>query len=72
MKAKRYDVRATAHLAGQKLRPDKADRLVLQCEACPKPVRSKRKPVRWDRLGALFGIGGAELQAAWRAERERE
>ena len=60
------------HLAAQKLRSEKADRLVLACESCPKPVRSKRKPIRWDRLGALFGIAGAELQEAWRAERERE
>ena len=60
------------HLAAQKLRSEKADRLVLACESCPKPVHSKRKPIRWDRLGALFGIAGAELQEAWRAERERE
>ena len=72
MKTRAYDVRATAHLAAQKLRSEKADRLVLACESCPKPVRSKRKPIRWDRLGALFGIAGAELQEAWRAERQRE
>ena len=71
MKTRAYDVRATAHLAAQKLRSEKADRMVLACESCPKPVRSKRKPIRWARVAAALGVDADELRGAIESERRR-
>ena len=71
MISRAYEARATASLASTKLRAHKADRLVLQCESCPKPVRSKRKPIRWPRVAAALGVDADELRGAIESERRR-
>ena len=71
MVSRSYEARATAALAATKLRADKADRLVLQCENCPPAVRSKRKPIRWPRVAAALGVDADELRGAIESERRR-
>ena len=66
-----YEARATAALAATKLRPNKGDRLVLQCESCPPAVRSKRKPIRWPRVAAALGVDADALRSAIESERRR-
>ena len=79
MVARPYAVASTAHRYAEKLRPDKADRLVLACEQCPPTAPSKRRPMRWATVArAVAAAIGAEpaavraaLAAALAAERER-
>ena len=71
MVARSYEARATAAKAATKLRADKADRLVLQCESCPPAVRSKRKPIRWPRVAAALGVDADALRSAIESERRR-
>ena len=71
--------RTTAHRAATKLRPDKADRVVLACTECPPTRPSKRRPPRWATVARQVAAAvGAEpaavrvaLAAALAAERER-
>ena len=59
--------------------PDKADRLVLQCEQCPEPRRSRRRAPRWARVAreVVEAVGAdpravrSALEAALAGERER-
>ena len=60
MVGRRYAVPSTAHRYAEKLRPDKADRLVLACTECPVTKPSKRRPTRW---GAVARAVAAELGA---------
>ena len=74
-----YAVPSTAHRYAEKLRPDKADRLVLACTECPVTVASTRRPPRWATVarqvaaavGAEPAAVRAALAAALAAERER-
>ena len=74
-----YAVASTAHRYAEKLRPDKADRLVLGCTECPTTRPSKRRPPRWatvarqvaTAVGAEPAAVRAALAAALAAERER-
>ena len=52
MVARPYAVPSTAHRYAEKLRPDKADRLVLACEACPPSRRSRRRVPSMARVAA--------------------
>ena len=79
MVARPYAVASTAHRYAEKLRPDKGDRLVLACEACPTTRPSKRRPMRWATVARQVAAAvGAEpaavrraLATALAAERER-
>ena len=79
MQATRFTDRTVAHRWAARKRPDRADRLVLACEACPQPQRSRRRPPAWGRIArdvaAAFGLPAAEvrqaLAAAQAADRER-
>ena len=79
MVARPYAVASTAHRYAEKLRPDKADRLVLACEQCPTTTPSKRHPPRWATVarqvaaavGAEPSAVRAALDAALTAERQR-
>ena len=74
-----YAVASTAHRYAEKLRPDKGDRLVLACEACPPTAPSKRRPPRWATLARQVAAAldadpaavRAALATALAAERER-
>ena len=74
-----YAVASTAHRYAEKLRPDKGDRLVLACEACPPTAPSKRRPPRWatvaravaQAVGAEPAAVRAAFDAALDAERQR-
>ena len=71
--------RTTAHRWAAKQRPDKADRLVLQCEQCPPSRPSKRRTPRWAtvarQVAAAVGADPAAvrraLATAIAAERQR-
>ena len=71
--------RTTAHRWATKNRPNKADRLVLACEACPPTRPSKRRPMRWAtvarQVAAAVGADPAAVRAALAgalaAERQR-
>ena len=79
MVGRRYAVPSTAHRYAEKLRPDKADRLVLACTECPVTVASKRRPTRWAtvarqvaaELGAEPSAVRVALATALSAERQR-
>ena len=79
MVARPYAVASTAHRYAEKLRPDKADRLVLGCEQCPTTTPSKRRPPRWAtvarQVAAAVGAEPAAVRAALAgalaAERQR-
>ena len=68
MVARPYAVASTAHRYAEKLRPDKGDRLVLACEACPTTRPSKRRPMRWAtvarQVAAAVGAEPAAVRAA--------
>jgi hypothetical protein len=74
-----YSVASTAHRYAEKLRPDKADRLVLGCNECPVTRPSKRRPTRWAtvaravaaELGAEPSAVRAALDAALATEHQR-
>ena len=76
MVARPYAVASTAHRYAEKLRPDKADRLVLACTECPPSRRSKRRPVRWatvaGEVAAATGTDPVLIREALRAALERE
>ena len=71
-----YESRYTAKSVALRLRPAKTDRLVLACDGCPKPARSKAPSP-----GAVAGAVAADLDmevklvqvvlAAARAHRSR-
>ena len=79
MSTRPFAERTTAHRWATKQRPDKADRLVLACTACPSTRPSKRRPPRWATVarqvaaavGAEPAAVRAALAAALAAERER-
>ena len=76
MVARPYAVASTAHRYAEKLRPDKADRLVLACTECPPSRRSKRRPVRWstisEEVAAAAGADPAIIREALREALARE
>ena len=47
MATRRFEIQSTAHRWASAQRPEKGDRLVLSCEACPATKPSKRRPPRW-------------------------
>ena len=47
MASRSFTDRTTAHKWAARQRPEKGDRLILSCEACPVTKPSKRKPPRW-------------------------
>ena len=71
-----YASRSHASKVAAKLRPDKADRLVLQCEACPPTQRSRRRPPRWAKvaaeMAAALGADPADVRRALDAALEHE
>ena len=79
MVARPFADRSTAHRYAARMRPDKADRLVLACSECPETKPSKRRPPRWAtvaravaaELGANPGAVRRALATALAAERER-
>ena len=79
MRERVFDSRKTAHKAAVRLRLEVADRLVLQCEACPTSAPPRRRPPNWTRIAAdLAAAIGAdprvvrtELAAAREAEDRR-
>lgn len=75
LRPKAYNTRAAAHKAAALLRAAPADRLVLVCESCPRPVRARRRSaVRWRDIARAAGLPAAaatRLKAAYGAERRR-
>ena len=79
MSTRPFADRTVAHRWATKQRPDKADRLVLACTACPSTRPSKRRPPRWAtvaraiarQLGADPAAVRAALDTALAAERQR-
>ena len=77
---KPYASRSHAAKVAVRLRPDKADRMVRECEQCPCSQRSKRQQIRWnqvaDALAVKFGADRVTVRAALRdaigAERDRK
>ena len=47
MASRQFEIQSTAHRWAASQRPEKQDRLVLGCEACPATRPSKRRPPRW-------------------------
>ena len=67
---RRFDERRTATYWATQQRPSKGDRLVLVCESCPKPVRTRGPSVRAvvaavaDATGVDVAVVGRVLAAA--------
>ena len=72
----RFSDRTVAHRWAARKRPDRADRLVLACEACPQPQRSRRRPPAWGRFARdvadAFGLPAADVRQALAAAREAD
>ena len=72
MSSRRFEIQSTAHRWATGQRPEKGDRLVLGCEACPETRPSKRRPPRWGaiarRLAARFDWPASEVREALAAE----
>ena len=68
MSSRRFEIQSTAHRWASGQRPEKGDRLVLACEACPATRPSKRRPPRWAtiarRLAARFNWPAGEVREA--------
>ena len=79
MASRSFTDRTTAHKWATRQRPEKGDRLVLACEACPSTKPSKRRPPRWSvvarAVAEAFGLKPAavreRLAVALAAERGR-
>ena len=79
MRPRLFESRHTATKAARRLRSDAPDRLVLACEACPQPQRSRRRPPAWGRIArdvaAAVGLQAGDvrqaLATARAADRER-
>ena len=76
MTARPFTDRTTAHRWATKQRPDKGDRLVLACEACPPTRPSKRRAPRWAtvarQVAAAVGADPAAVRAALAAALDAE
>ena len=76
MKATKFADRTVAHRWAARQRPIKADRLVLACDACPQPQRSRRRPPAWGRiardLAAAVGLPIVEVRYALDEAREAD
>ena len=76
MKATKFQDRTVAHRWAARQRPDKADRLVLSCEECPRPARSRRRPPAWGRIArdvaAAVGLPVVDVRHALDEARERD
>ena len=70
MKTAKFNDRTVAHRWAARQRVEKADRLVMACEECPPPKRSRRKPPRpsviASKVAAALG-GGVNLGAIRKA-----
>ena len=76
MKATRFSDRTVAHRWAARQRANKADRLVLACEECPRPKRSRRRPPAWGRIArdvaAVVGLPVVDVRHALDEARERD
>ena len=72
MSSRRFEIQSTAHRWAAGQRPEKGDRLVLGCDACPATRPSKRRPPRWGSiargLAARFDWPASEVREALAAE----
>ena len=72
MSSRRFEIQSTAHRWAAGQRPEKGDRLVLGCDACPATRPSKRRPPRWGSiargLAARFDWPAGEVREALAAE----
>ena len=71
LQLRRFNDRTVAYRWAAERRVEKADRLVLACSRCPVSQRSRRRPMRWDRVAADVGVSARTLRAAVAAERRR-
>ena len=72
MSSRRFEIQSTAHRWATGQRPEKGDRLVLGCDACPATKPSKRRPPRWGSiargLAARFDWPASEVREALASE----
>ena len=66
-----YAARATANKAARRLRANADERLVLACDDCPRPQRTRRRPLRLSAIARAVGVPVERLRAAFDAERRR-
>ena len=72
MQARKFSDRTVAYKWAAKQRPEKDDRLILACVACPISRPSRRRAIRWGHVARVLGIELPALRAAIETERRRE